>query len=100
MAPVIGRFDGASEPDRQRDSNPEEGANDRRSRRSPRVPEPRIEWEMARSDARDAEGPSFNAIWNTIKTWDVNVPSVYGGYCGANGNHVRAIFDALNASNT
>jgi len=39
----------------------------------------------------------FNAIWNAIKTWDINVPHAYGGYCGATGNHARAIFDALNA---
>jgi hypothetical protein len=39
--------------------------------------------------------PAFNAIWSVIKTWDVNVPEVYVGYCGATGNHVRAILDAL-----
>lgn len=41
------------------------------------------------------ENPTFNAIWNVIKTWDINVPSAYEGYCGATGNHARAIFDAL-----
>lgn len=39
--------------------------------------------------------PLFNAIWDVIKTWDVNVPRAYIGYCGANGNHVRAIYDAI-----
>jgi hypothetical protein len=39
--------------------------------------------------------PTFNAIWDAIKTWDVNVPAVYDGYCGATGNHARAIFDAV-----
>lgn len=39
--------------------------------------------------------PQFNAVWNAIKTWDINVPGVYGGYMGATGNHVRAIVDAL-----
>lgn len=39
--------------------------------------------------------PEFNAIWNCIKTWDVNVPGAYSGYCEATGNHVRAILDAL-----
>ena len=39
--------------------------------------------------------PEFEAIWQCIKSWDVNVPEVYSGYCGANGNHVRAILDAL-----
>ena len=41
------------------------------------------------------DDPTFNAIWNVIKTWDINVPAVYEGYCGATGNHVRAILDAL-----
>lgn len=41
------------------------------------------------------DDPTFNAIWSVIKTWDINVPAVYEGYCGATGNHVRAILDAL-----
>ena len=41
--------------------------------------------------------PEFNAIWECIKTWDINVPEVYDGYCEATGNHVRAILDALNS---
>lgn len=39
--------------------------------------------------------PQFEAIWQCIKSWDINVPEVYGGYCHATGNHVRAILDAL-----
>jgi hypothetical protein len=39
--------------------------------------------------------PLFDAIWNVIKSWDVNVPGVYIGYCGANGNHARAIYEAV-----
>jgi hypothetical protein len=39
--------------------------------------------------------PRFEAVWQVIKTWDINVPSAYGGYCGATGNHVRAILDAI-----
>jgi hypothetical protein len=39
--------------------------------------------------------PEFEAIWGAIKTWDINVPRAYFGYCGATGNHVRAILDAL-----
>lgn len=39
--------------------------------------------------------PLFDAIWSVIKTWDINVPHAYSGYCGATGNHVRAIYDAL-----
>lgn len=41
------------------------------------------------------ESEKFEAIWTCIKTWDINVPSVYAGYCGASGNHVRAILDAI-----
>lgn len=37
----------------------------------------------------------FEAIWQTIKTWDINVPGVYAGYMGATGNHARAILDGL-----
>ena len=43
----------------------------------------------------DLEDATFNAIWNVIKTWDVNVPAYYGGYCGAHGSHVMLILDAL-----
>jgi hypothetical protein len=41
------------------------------------------------------ETPEFNAVWNCIKSWAINVPEAYRGYCGATGNHVRAILDAL-----
>ena len=43
------------------------------------------------------DDPLFDAIWDCIKTWDINVPGAYTGYCGATGNHVRAIFDAITA---
>lgn len=39
--------------------------------------------------------PEFEAVWQCIKSWDINVPEAYGGYCGATGNHVKAILDAL-----
>lgn len=39
--------------------------------------------------------PRFEKIWQVIKTWDINVPEVYEGYCGATGNHVRAILEGL-----
>ena len=41
--------------------------------------------------------PLWNAIWNEIKTWDVNVPTEYGGYCSVTGNHVTAIYLAIKA---
>ncbi len=37
----------------------------------------------------------WNAIWNEIKTWDINVPTEYRGYSGATGNHVTAIYLAI-----
>jgi len=43
--------------------------------------------------------PQFNAIWEAIKTWDVNVPEYYVGYAGANGSHVMLILNALRALN-
>ena len=39
--------------------------------------------------------PEFDAIWQVIKSWDVNVPEHYVGYCGANGSHVALILNAL-----
>lgn len=40
--------------------------------------------------------PEFEAVWRAIKSWDIGTPH-YNGYCGATGNHVRAILDALAA---
>jgi hypothetical protein len=39
--------------------------------------------------------PLWSAIWDEIKTWDINVPTEYGGYSGATGNHVTAIYLAV-----
>ncbi len=39
----------------------------------------------------------FNRIWDAIKTWDINVPEAYEGYCSANGNHVVHILNAITA---
>lgn len=38
----------------------------------------------------------FNAIWDIIKTWDINVPECYDGYCDANESHVMLILNELN----
>lgn len=45
--------------------------------------------------SEDLNDPEFNAIWEAIKSWDINVPDVYQGYCGAQGNHVMAILKKL-----
>ena len=39
--------------------------------------------------------PLFQAIWEVVKSWDVNVPEYYSGYCGANGSHVALILNAI-----
>lgn len=39
--------------------------------------------------------PLFDAIWNVIKSWDVNVPEHYQGYCHCNGSHVTLIYRAV-----
>ena len=47
---------------------------------------------------KDLERTEFNAVWNEIKSWDINVPEEYSGYTGATGNHVMAILNALSKS--
>lgn len=51
------------------------------------------QWESPTEEMLNS--PEFEAVWQAIKTWDINVPEVYRGYCGANGNHVRYILEAL-----
>ncbi len=64
---------------------------------TPATPDPQTPSEEAWPDPtlEMLNSREFEAIWQTIKTWDINVPAAYGGYCGATGNHVRAILDAL-----
>jgi len=59
------------------------------------VLEPRCKWLDPTPEM--LETPRFEAVWQCIKQWDINVPDVYVGYMGATGNHVRAILDALDA---
>ncbi len=56
--------------------------------------------EMPTPTDEQMESPEFEAIWQTIKSWDVNVPSCYEGYCGATGSHVAAILNALRSSHS
>jgi hypothetical protein len=53
---------------------------------APTNPEP---WREPRLE--ELHSPLFAAIWQRIKTWDINVPGVYAGYCGATGNHVVVV---------
>lgn len=45
----------------------------------------------------DLRDPVFEAIWQATKTWDVNAPEFYRGYCGMNGSHVILILNAIRA---
>lgn len=54
--------------------------------------------DMPNPTPEQMESPEFQAIWQTIKSWDVNVPEFYDGYCGANGSHVVLILNALEAA--
>lgn len=46
----------------------------------------------------DLADPVFNAIWETIKGWDVSTPiEGVGLYTGATGSHVMLILNALRA---
>lgn len=54
----------------------------------------RPDWPDPAPEMLDSD-PLFDAIWKVIKTWEINVPQVYVGSCGATGNHVRAIYDAV-----
>lgn len=52
--------------------------------------------EMPSPTIEEQNDVSFNAIWDVIKNWDINVPEYYSGYCGANGSHAKLILDELN----
>lgn len=53
------------------------------------------DFDMPNPTEADLERPLFRAIWGAIKSWDVNVPEYYEGYCGANGSHVKLILNAI-----
>jgi len=54
-----------------------------------------IKKEMPSPTPEEMASPQFEAIWNIIKTWDINVPDYYSGYSGGNGSHVKLILDEL-----
>jgi len=56
---------------------------------------PHVYKEMPNPTSEQIEDPTFLAIWNVIKSWDVNAPEYYFGYCGANGSHVMLIWNAI-----
>lgn len=50
---------------------------------------------MPNPTEKDLQSPLFEAIWQSIKTWDLNVPKYYDGYMGANGSHVMMIIQGM-----
>lgn len=51
--------------------------------------------DMPNPSAVEIASPLFNALWDVMKTWDVNVPEYYEGYCSFNGSHAKLILDAV-----
>ena len=62
----------------------------------PSIPEPKVPFSDPTPEMLNL--PEFEAIWQAIKRWDINVPGAYHGHCGATGNHVRVILDAVRQS--
>ena len=56
---------------------------------------PQLDLPMPNPSNEEIESLQFNAIWDVIKTLDINVPEFYSGYCGGNGSHVKLILDSL-----
>lgn len=54
---------------------------------------------MPNPSKEEVDSLQFNAIWDIIKTWDINVPEFYSGYCSGNGSHVKLILDSLKQAN-
>ena len=50
---------------------------------------------MLNPTEQELKDPIFKAIWSITKTWDLNVPQYYDGYCGMNGSHVVLISRAI-----
>ena len=50
---------------------------------------------MPNPTEEDIKSELFESIWKVIKTWDINVPEYYNGYCVANGSHVKLLMNAI-----
>lgn len=50
---------------------------------------------MPSPSQEEMDSDLFNAIWDIIKHWDINVPEYYSGYSGGNGSHVKLILDKI-----
>ncbi len=85
-------------PPAQAVASPENCTTDERETRTV-GPHGGLNEKMPSPTGSDLADPLFNAIWNTCKTWDVNAPEYYVGYCGLNGSHVMLIVNAIRAAN-
>lgn len=54
--------------------------------------------EMPSPNKEEIESDLFNAIWEVMKDWDINVPEYYSGYTSGNGSHVKLILDSIKKS--
>ena len=60
------------------------------------LPAPPLAGQLPNPTPQMLEGdPVFEAIWQVIKKWDINVPEYYHGYCSGNGSHVALIYNAI-----
>lgn len=50
---------------------------------------------MPKPTSFDLANMVFHAIYQTINSWDINVPEFYQGYCGGNQSHAKLIHDAI-----
>lgn len=50
---------------------------------------------MPSPSQKEIERPEFEALFQLIKDWDINVPDYYTGYSSGNGSHVKLILDAI-----
>lgn len=57
-----------------------------------------LDIDMPNPSRDDLSNPIFEAIWQVIKTWDINSPEYYSGYCGANGSHAKILLDSVLAT--
>lgn len=57
-----------------------------------------FERDMPSPTEEQIASPEFQALWEVIKSWDINVPEFYKGYCGANGSHVMLLLGALDGA--
>jgi hypothetical protein len=71
------------------------GDRERRTMYSSSHPEPGSSGCYRDPTPEQLSSPEFEAVWREIKSWDVNAPKEYEGYCHSTGNHAAAVLNAL-----